>query len=242
MADNLIIDAGFIPVQNAQQIGKGSSGTQAWLAFSNTDNAGTISDYKVAITYGIANIVTNPDNSIEFDFLGITNVVVTFNKYRDSNASIRYQMWLDQNNDGNLASVYDQSTNMGTSTKFGSKNYSAKNKNHYKIPPQQWLQIPQRRMLHWLATAQLANDEFYYTIGGGKGIFNNNPATYKPMAQRQQDQFKTLNVTTGFIMKHENGAWKPYQDELISSKDIANSGHNLVRLKDQWWQQYQQGN
>lgn len=242
MAENLIIDAGFIPVQNAQQIGQSSNGNQASLTFENTGNNGAISQYTVAITYGINNVITNPDNSIEFDFLGITNVTVTFVKKQDSNIPIHYQMWLDRNNDGNLVSVYDQSTNMGTPTNFGSVNYQSSNKNHYKIPPQQWLQIPQRKMLHWLATAQYANDEFFYTIGGGKGIFNNNPANYKPMAQRQQNQFKTLNVTTGFIMKHENGSWKPYQDETIATKDIVNSGHNLVRLRDQWWQQYQQGN
>lgn len=71
MAD-LVIDAGFIPVQNAQQEDKGGSGTQAWLQFANTGTDGIkISDYQVRISYAIQNVVTNEDNSIEFDFAEI---------------------------------------------------------------------------------------------------------------------------------------------------------------------------
>lgn len=234
----LVIDAGFIPVQNAQQEDQGGSGTQAWLQFANIGDGGVkISDYQVRISYAIQNVVTNEDNTMEFDFAGISNVVIYFGKKQDSNIPIKYEMWLDTQNNNNMEKVFEQSTNMGTAINFGNRNYNASNKQHYKIKPQEYLQIPVRRMLHWLATAQKANDEFYYTIGGGKGIFNPNTATYRPMALRIKNDFGTLNVSSGYINLRQSGSWKNYGDELLETREIVNSGHNRIRLNDQWWQQ-----
>lgn len=236
MAD-LVIDAGFIPVQNAQQEDQGGSGTQAWLQFANIGDNGKISDYQVRISYAIQNVVTNEDNSIEFDFAGISNVVIYFGKKQDSNIPIKYEMWLDTNNNGNMDKVFEQSTNMGTAINFGNRNYNATNKQHYKIKPEQYLQIPVRRMLHWLATAQRANDEFYYTIGGGKGIYNPNTATYRPMALRISNNFGTLNVDSGYINLRQNGAWRDKSRELLETREVEGAGMNRIRLNDKWWQQ-----
>jgi len=235
---NLVIDAGFIPVQNAQQEDHGGSGTQAWLQFANTGTNGSkISDYQVRISYAIQNVVTNEDNSIEFDFAGISNVVIYFGKKQDSNIPIKYEMWLDTNNNGNMDKVFEQSTNMGTAINFGNRDYNATNKQHYKIKPEQYLQIPVRRMLHWFATAQYANDEFYYTIGGGKGIYNPNTATYRPMALRISNNFGTLNVDSGYINLRQNGAWRDKSRELLETREVEGAGMNRIRLNDKWWQQ-----
>lgn len=237
----LTIDAGLERIQNGLEIASGGSGYTTWLEFENTGNTGRISTYLVAVTYKIDNETTNDDNSISFDFHGISQVVVSSSLTgNNEDVGVVYDLWVDQNNDGGLENVYHKDTKMTDKIGF-TKDFNASHVEHYTIPPQQWLQVPKRRLLHWLASGKYASDEFYYTVGGGKGIFNNNPATYKPMAVRQGNDWKTLNVKNGHIDLRDSGKWVNKATESNATVNQLNKGHNQY-YDNGWYQQGIKGN
>lgn len=226
----LDINAGLERIQNADEEASGSLENGAWVKFGNFGTGSVhMQDYTVEIYYKLENEVVNADNSIDVDFYGVARVHIFSEQFNTETnpAHTNYSMEVDTNNDGSLENVWTFNSDMNTPVNFD-QSFTSSTPDHYHIPPQSWVQITKRRMLHFLNDARDADDEFYYTIGDGQGIFNPLPNKMREGAVYDGSTFKTLNVNEGFRRVFDGTNWIDLPMDDYSDIGVANKGHARI--------------
>ena len=79
------------------------------------------------------------------------------------------------------------------------------------------------------------------TIITGLSLYNPAPPTYKPMAIRKSNVFKTLNRASGFIRIRKSNNWKDISEETLPEGE-PNKGKNRIRKSGAWRKQSKIGN
>lgn len=234
MAKQYEIDGKVTVTQNATLLRTERENNLFRAVFENRINTGQVAVYNVDCFADIRHVTQSPDGTIELDFYGITSVRAYTTKATGTTGyRVGLKMWGDTNNDGNLNLIYQHEVDLGDSFDTGVKAVNGSKPIHLSIPAGEKRQIPLRRVVRWLATAQVSNDEFYMDVGG----FIINPIEfYVPCAIRENNRHRSLNDTPPKKILKRDTSWIDVSKENIATKLQPNKGHTRLRLDGVWKQ------
>jgi hypothetical protein len=151
-----------------------SSGDHIMIEYNNYYPAGRlVSTYQIEARLDLANVTVNDDLSVSFDYGGIqavrahTTMSTTVQGYNVDKTLMR-------GND--LSTAWIQNSDIGASFDSGWVSVNTRPRQHYTVPPDSSISIPEEKAFSWLSRA-VVSDHCDIFVGGTVTNINPNVST-----------------------------------------------------------------
>ena len=207
-----------------------SSDSDTAITYNNYYPAGThVSTYRIEAKLALSNVTVHDDLSISFDYGGIQSVRAHTTW---SSAEVGYNVNKTlYKADGTIA--WNQSSDIAAMFESDWVSVSTKPRQHYVVPPNGSISIPEEKAFHWLSEAKIS-DECEVFVGG---TVTNAIPTYKPNALRKNNEWKSVQKLKLSTYIRTSGTWNDVGTEQVATIAHVNKGQTRRRQGGEWRQE-----
>lgn len=207
-----------------------SSDNDVFIEYNNFYPAGhNVSAYRIEAKLALSNVTVNDDLSIDFDYGGIQSVRAYS---RFSTAPVGYNINKTlYKGDGTIA--WQHSDDIAASFDSGYVIVATQPTQHYHIPPNGEITIPEIKAFHWLSSA-VVSDECDVFVGG---TVTNVIPTYKPNGIRKNGEWKSVQELKLSTFIRTSGNWNDVGIEQVATIGQTNKGQTRRRQGGEWKQE-----
>jgi hypothetical protein len=207
-----------------------SSNDTIYIEYDNYYPAGRlVSKYRIEARLDLDNITVHDDLSVSFDYGGI-QAVRAYTTMSTSVQGYNVDKILDN---GNLQRVWNLNSDIGASFDSGWINVATQPRQHYVVPPNGSVTIPEIRAFKWLANA-VVSDECAVFVGGH--VTNIIP-TYQPNGLRKSNEWKAVQFLQQSTWIRTSNNWNDVGHEQIAYIGRENTGQTRRRQSGVWKQE-----
>jgi hypothetical protein len=207
-----------------------SSNDTIYIEYDNYYPAGRlVSKYRIEARLDLDNITVHDDLSVSFDYGGI-QAVRAHTTMSTSVQGYNVDKILDN---GNLQRVWNLNSDIGASFDSGWINVATQPRQHYVVPPNGSVTIPEIRAFKWLANA-VVSDECAVFVGGH--VTNIIP-TYQPNGLRKSNEWKAVQFLQQSTWIRTSNNWNDVGHEQIAYIGRENTGQTRRRQSGVWKQE-----
>lgn len=207
-----------------------SANDTIYIEYNNYYPAGTlVSKYRIEARLDLSNVTVHDDLSVSFDYGGVQAVraYTTHSTYVTGYNVTKYLY----KGDNSLA--YQNASDIGAMFDTGWINVATQTRQHYMIPPNGSISIPEIKAFRWLLTAVIS-DECEVYVGG---TVSNIIPTYKPNGLRKSNNWKSVQSLSLSTYLRKSGTWIDVGTENVDTIGHANQGNTRRRQGGQWKQE-----
>lgn len=208
-----------------------SSGDSVMIEYNNYYPAGRlVSTYRIEARLDLVNVTVHDDLSVSFDYGGI-QAVRAHTTHSTSVQGYNVDKTLLRGTD--LSTAWHQNSDIGTGFDSGWISVATRQRQHYTVPPNGSITIPEEKAFSWIARA-VVSDHCDVFVGGS--VTNIIP-TYKPNGIRKNGEWKSvqeLKLST-FIRTSNN--WQDVGNEQVATIGHTNTGQTRRRQSNTWKQE-----
>lgn len=207
-----------------------SADDNVMIEYNNYYPAGThVSTYRIEAQLDLENVTVHEDLSVSFDYGGIKGVRA-HTTYSTTVKGYNVDKTLSKG-DGTIA--WHQNSDIGAMFDSGWQSVATKPRQHYTVPPNGSISIPEEKAFHWLSRARVS-DECEVFVGG---TVTNVIPTYKPNGLRKSGEWKSVLELKLSTHIRKSGEWKDVGTENVSTIDATNEGNTRRRKSGTWKQE-----
>lgn len=207
-----------------------SSGDSVLIEYNNFYPAGThVSTYRIEAKLDLANVTVHDDLSVSFDYGGI-RAVRAHTTYTTYNTGYMVNKTLYK---GDSSKAWEANSDIGGMFETDWITVATRARQHYTIPPNGTISIPEEKAFGWIARA-VVSDQCDVYVGG---TVSNIIPTYKPNGLRKSNNWKSVQSLGQSTYIRKNGNWNDVGTENIDSIGHVNTGNTRRRQSNQWKQQ-----
>lgn len=201
------------------------------IEYNNYYPAGRlVSTYRIEARLDLANVTVHDDLSVSFDYGGIQAVRA------HTTMSTRVQgynvdMTLMRGND--LSVAWRQNSDIGVMFDSGWVSVTTRPRQHYVVPPNGSISIPEEKAFSWLLRA-LVTDHCDVFVGGE--VTNIIPM-YQPNGLRKSGEWKAVQFLKQTTWIRNSNNWNDVGNEHIAYIGQANKGQTRRRQSYVWKQE-----
>ena len=207
-----------------------SSNDTIYIEYNNYYPAGNlVSKYRIEAKLDLANVTVHDDLSVSFDYGGIQSVRA-YTTHSTTTQGYNVQKILDN---GNLQRVWELNSDIGTSFDTGWISVATQPRQHYVVPPNGTITIPEIRAFKWLASA-VVSDECAVYVGG---TVTNIIPMYQPNGLRKSNEWKAVQFLQQSTWIRNSNNWTDVGHERIAYIGRDNTGQTRRRQSGVWKQE-----
>lgn len=200
------------------------------IEYNNYYPAGThVSTYRIEAQLDLANVTVHDDLSVSFDYGGIKGVRA-HTTYSTVVKGYNFDKTLSKG-DGSIA--WHLNSDIGAMFESGWISVATRERQHYVVPPNGSISIPEEKAFHWLARA-VVSDECEVFVGG---TVSNVIPTYKPNGIRKNSEWKSVQELKFSTFIRTSGNWKDVGTEQVATIGHTNKGQTRRRQGGEWKQE-----
>ena len=191
--------------------------------------ANPVSTYRIEAQLDLANVTVHDDLSVSFDYGGIKGVRA-HTTWSSSAVGYNVDKTLYK---GDMSTAWELGSDIATSFDTGWVPVATRERQHYVVPPNGSINIPEEKAFRWLSEAKIS-DECEVFVGG---TVTNVIPTYKPNGLRKNNEWKSvqeLKLST-YIRREE--LWKDVGTEQVATIGHVNKGNTRRRQGGEWKQE-----
>lgn len=207
-----------------------SADDHVMIEYNNFYPAGTkVSTYRIEARLDLANVTVHDDLSVSFDYGGISAV-----RAHTTYSTVAKGYNMDKTlYKGDSSTAWRLNSDIGTMFESGWINVATRPRQHYVVPANGSISIPEEKAFRWLSRA-VVSDECEVFVGG---TVTNVIPDYKPNGIRKSNSWKSvqeLQLST-FIRTGNN--WSDVGTEQVATIGQVNKGRTRRRQGGQWKQE-----
>ena len=207
-----------------------SANDTIYIEYNNYYPAGTlVSKYRIEARLDLSNVTVHDDLSVSFDYGGVQAVraYTTHSTYVTGYNVTKYLY------KGDNSIAYQNASDIGAMFDTGWINVATQTRQHYMIPPNGSISIPEIKAFRWLLTA-VVSDECEVYVGG---TVTNVIPTYKPNGIRKNGEWKSIQGLKLSTYIRTSGNWKDVGTEQVATIGHTNKGQTRRRQSGAWKQE-----
>lgn len=217
-------------IQGANLAGTYSSNDSIYIEYNNYYPAGTlVSKYRIEARLDLTNVTVHDDLSVSFDYGGIQSVRAHSTEWTTPQG-YNVEKILDN---GNLQRVWSETSDIGTGFDSHWINVATQPRQHYVVPPNGEITIPEIRAFKWLFRAPVSDECAVYV--GGK-VTNIIPM-YQPNGLRKSNEWKAVQFLKQSTWLRASNNWNDVGHERIAYIGRDNTGQTRRRQTAVWKQE-----
>lgn len=207
-----------------------SANDSVLIEYNNYYPAGRlVSTYRIEARLDLANVTVNDDLSISFDYGGI-QAVRAHTIMTTSVQGYNVDKILDN---GDLQRVWNLNSDIGSPFDSGWISVATQARQHYVVPPNGEITIPELRAFKWLSSAVISDECAVYV--GGK-VTNIIPM-YQPNGLRKSNEWKAIQFLKQSTWLRTSNNWTDVGHEQIAYIGRENTGQTRRRQSALWKQE-----
>ena len=207
-----------------------SSNENVLIEYNNYYPAGRlVSTYRIEARLDLANVTVHDDLSVSFDYGGIqavrahTTMNTTVQGYNVNKKLYK--------GDGSIA--WQQNSDIGTMFDSGWITVATQARQHYNVPPNGSISIPEIKAFGWLSSA-VVSDQCDVYVGGS--VTNVIPM-YQPNGLRKLNEWKAVQFLKQSTWLRNSNNWSDVGHERIAYIGRDNTGQTRRRRSSVWKQE-----
>ena len=195
-----------------------SSNDYIMIEYNNYYPAGRlVSTYQMEARLDLANVTVNDDLSVSFDYGGIQSV----RAHTTINTSVQgYNVNKILMRGSDIATVWNVNSDIGTAFDSGWISVTTRPRQHYTVPPNGSISIPEEKAFSWLAQA-VVSDHCDVFIGG---TVTNIIPMYQPNGLRKSNQWQAVQLLNQSTWLRTSNNWNDVGHEQIAYIGRENKG------------------
>ena len=208
-----------------------SSNDHIMIEYNNYYPAGRlVSTYQIEARLDLANVTVNDDLSVEFDYGGIqavrahTTISTTVQGYNVDKTLMR---------GNNLSTAWRQNSDIGVAFDSGWISVTTRPRQHYVVPPDGSINIPEEKAFSWLSQA-VVSDHCDVFVGG---TVTNIIPMYQPNGLRKSNEWQAVQLLNQSTWLRTTNNWYDVGHEQISYIGRENKGQTRRRQSNLWKQE-----
>lgn len=218
-------------IQGANLSGVYSSDSDIAIEYDNFYPAGTrVSQYRIEAKLALTNVTVNKDLSIEFDYGGIQSVRA-YSKFSTRPVGYPVEKTLYRGTDNSIA--WKRTDDIAASFDSGYVPVTTTPPQHYKVPANGSISIPEVKAFGWLASAVVSDGCDVYVGGTVSNIIPD----YKPNGIRKSGEWQPIQKLELSTYIRKSNDWKDVGTEQVSTAGHVNQGNTRRRQGGQWKQE-----
>lgn len=207
-----------------------SSNDTIYIEYNNYYPAGTlVSKYRIEAKLDLANVTVNDDLSVSFDYGGIQSV----RAYTTHSTYARGYSFNKTLYKGDGSQAWNLNSDIATPFDSGWISVATQPRQHYVVPPNGSITIPEIKAFGWLARAVVSDQCDVYV--GGK-VTNVIPM-YQPNGLRKSNEWKAVQFLQQSTWLRTSNNWTDVGHEQIATIGHVNKGQTRRRQSNQWKQE-----
>lgn len=207
-----------------------SSDSDVFIEYNNFYPAGTnVSAYRIEAKLELKNVVVNEDLSIEFDYGGI-QAVRAYSRFSTTPVGYSVEKTLFK---GDSSIAWKHTDDIAASFDSGWVSVATSPTQHYKVPANSSITLPETKAFGWLATAQVSDQCDVYVGGAVTNVI----PTYKPNGIRKSGEWKSIQQLSLSTFIRKGGAWSDVGTEQVETIGHADKGDTRRRQSGAWKQE-----
>ena len=208
-----------------------SSGDKIMIEYNNYYPAGRlVSVYRIEARLDLANVTVHDDLSVSFDYGGI-QAVRAYTTQSTTVQGYNVDKTLMRGND--LTTAWHQNSDIGAMFDSGWISVTTQPRQHYVVPPNGSISIPEVKAFSWLAQA-VVSDHCDVFVGG---TVTNIIPTYQPNGLRKSNEWKAVQLLKQSTWLRTSNNWNDVGHEQIATIGHVNTGQTRRRQNTQWKQE-----
>ena len=207
-----------------------SSNDTIYIEYNNYYPAGTlVSKYRIEAKLDLANVTVNDDLSVSFDYGGIQSVrAYTTHSTYARGYSVNKTLYK-----GNGSQAWNLNSDIGSPFDSGWISVATQPRQHYVVPPNGSITIPEIKAFGWLFNA-VVSDQCDVFVGGK--VTNVIPM-YQPNGLRKSNEWKAVQFLKQSTWLRTSNNWTDVGHEQIATIGHVNKGQTRRRQSNQWKQE-----
>ena len=207
-----------------------SSDSDTAITYNNYYPIGThVSTYRIEAKLALSNVTVHDDLSISFDYGGIQSVRA-HTTWSSSTVGYNVDKTLYK---GDMSIAWELGSDIATSFDTGWVAVATRERQHYIVPPNGSISIPEEKAFHWLSRA-VVSDECEVFVGG---TVTNVIPTYKPNALRKNNEWKSVQELKLSTYIRTSSNWNDVGTEQVATIGHVNKGNTRRRQSGEWKQE-----
>ena len=207
-----------------------SADDNVMIEYNNFYPAGTrVSTYRIEARLDLANVTVHDDLSVSFDYGGIS-AVRAHTTYSTVSKGYNVDKTLYK---GDSTTAWHLNSDIGAMFESGWVSVATRPRQHYVIPPNGSISIPEEKAFGWLARA-VVSDQCDVFIGG---TVSNVIPDYKPDGIRKSNSWKGIQELQLSTFIRTSNSWSDVGTEQVATIGQVNKGHTRRRQGGQWKQE-----
>jgi hypothetical protein len=208
-----------------------SSGDTIMIEYNNYYPAGTlVSTYRIEAKLDLANVTVHDDLSVSFDYGGI-QAVRAHTTHSTTAQGYNVDKTLMRGND--LTTAWQLNSDIGGMFESGWVSVTTRPRQHYVVPPNGSIAIPEEKAFSWLAKA-VVSDHCDVFVGG---TVTNIIPTYQPNGLRKSNEWKAVQYLKQSTWLRTSNNWLDVGHEQIAYIGRENTGQTRRRQSGTWKQE-----
>ena len=208
-----------------------SSGDNIMIEYNNYYPAGRlVSTYRIEARLDLANVTVHDDLSVSFDYGGI-QAVRAHTTHSTTVQGYNVDKTLLRGTD--LSTAWNQNSDIGAMFDSGWISVTTRPRQHYVIPPNGTISIPEEKAFSWIARA-VVSDHCDVFIGG-------TVSSIIPMCQpnglRKSNEWKAVQFLKQTTWLRTSNNWSDVGHEQIAYIGRDNTGQTRRRQSNVWKQE-----
>lgn len=201
------------------------------IEYNNYYPAGRlVSTYRIEATLDLANVTIHDDLSVSFDYGGIQSVRA-HTTHSTTVQGYNVDKTLMRGND--LSIVWQQNSDIGAMFDSGWISVQSRPRQHYVLPPNGSISIPEEKAFSWLSRA-VVSDHCDVFVGG---TVTNVIPTYKPNGLRKNGEWKSVQELKLSTYIRTSNNWNDVGTEQVATAGQVNKGYTRRRQGGEWKQE-----
>ena len=208
-----------------------SSNDYIMIEYNNYYPAGRlVSTYRIEARLDLANVTVNDDLSVSFDYGGI-QAVRAYTTMSTTVQGYNVDKTLMRGND--LSTAWNQNSDIGAGFDSGWISVTTRPRQHYIVPPDGSISIPEEKAFSWLAKA-VVSDHCDIFVGG---TVTNVIPMYQPNGLRKSNEWKAVQLLQQSTWIRKSNNWNDVGHEQIAYIGRENKGQTRRRQSNTWKQE-----
>lgn len=208
-----------------------SSGDYIMIEYNNYYPAGRlVSTYQIEARLDLANVTVHDDLSVSFDYGGI-QAVRAHTTMSTSVQGYNVDKTLMRGND--LSTAWHQNSDIGAMFDSGWISVTTRPRQHYVVPPDGSITIPEEKAFSWLSKA-VVSDHCDVFVGG---TVTNIIPMYQPNGLRKSNEWKAVQFLKQSTWLRNSNNWSDVGHERIAYIGHDNTGKTRRRQSSIWKQE-----
>ena len=208
-----------------------SSYDNIMIEYNNYYPAGRlVSVYRIEAKLDLANVTVHDDLSVSFDYGGIQSV----RAHTTQSTTVQgYNVNKTLMRGNDLSVAWSQNSDIGAMFDSGWISVNTRPRQHYIVPPNGTISIPEEKAFSWLSQA-VVTDHCDVFVGG---TVTNIIPTYQPNGLRKSGEWKAVQFLKQSTWVRNSSNWSDVGNEQIAYIGRENKGQTRRRQYGVWKQE-----